>query len=63
MDVEHKNQSQAAEDKAAKTGGDIVVRDKSGKKAIILAAIGVALVLLAVIIIALNVFGDSDRKL
>ncbi len=63
MNTENKNQLQAGEDKTAKTGGDIIVRDKSRKKAILFAAIGVALVLLAVIIIALNVFGDSDRKL
>jgi len=63
MDAENKDQRQAADDKTSKAGGDVIVRDKSRQKRILFAAIGAALVLLAVIIIAVNALGNSDGKL
>jgi len=63
MDAENKKRSQAAEDKTAKTGGDVIIRNKSRKKALLFAAIGAVLILLLVIIIAGNALGDGGGKL
>ncbi len=63
MKAENNKQSQSAEDKTVNTGGDVIARDKSGKKTMLFAAIGAVLVLLAAIIIAVNIFGDSGGKL
>lgn len=55
-----------AADKTVQPPGEkkeAVVRDKSRRKILLFAAVGVALVLLAVVITCVIVFGDSDGKL
>lgn len=63
MSMGSNGQSQATEDKTAKTNENVVVQDKSRRKALVFAAIGIVLVLLAAIIAGVIVLGGSDRKL
>ena len=60
MNTEKNSQTQKTEDKAME---NVVSKDKTKRKILLLAAIGAALVLVAAIVICVNVFGDSDRKL
>lgn len=62
MDQENGGQSQGVENRDVNKDESIVVRNKSRRK-LVLAAIGVALVLLAAVITCMLVFGDSDGKL
>ena len=63
MSMESNGQLQTTEDKTVKADENTVVQDKSGRKVLVFAAIGIVLVLLAAIIAGVTVFGGSDRKL
>lgn len=60
MGKERKEQLQETEEKAME---NVVVRNKSRKKALLLTGIGVVLILTAAILIGVRTFGGSGRKL